>query len=72
MYVFATQSSGGISQRNGWYSHGRTGSANQHAVRTHRPTPWGAMLAEPAAVDPLVAADSDGWLEAEVEAHKNG
>ena len=32
--------------------------------------PQGAMLLEPVAVDPLVAADSDGRPEAEVEAHK--
>ena len=72
MYLSATQSSGGISRRNGCHSHGRTGSANQRAVRTHRPTARGAVLGELAGGESLVAADLDGRLEAEVEAHKNG
>jgi hypothetical protein len=72
MYVSVTQSSGGISQRNSWHSHGRTGSTNQCAVQTHRPTPRGVVGAESRVVDPLVAADLDGRPEAEVEAHKNG
>ena len=71
MYVSATQSSGGIFWRNGWHSHGWTGSANQRAVRTHRPTQRGAVLVELLGGESLVAADLYGWLEAEVEAHKN-
>ena len=45
VYVSATQFSGGISRQNGWHSHGRTGSANKCAVRTHRPS-RGAVQAE--------------------------
>ena len=60
MYVSATQSCGGISRRNGWHSHGRTDSTKQRAVRTHRPTPRGAVLAALEGGGSLVAADLDG------------
>jgi hypothetical protein len=71
VYVSATQFSGGISRQNGWYNHGRTGSVNKHAVRTHRPS-QGAVRGELAGGEPLVAVDLDGRAEAEVEANKNG
>ena len=71
VYVSATQFSGGISRQNGWYSHGRTGSTNKRAVRTHRLS-RGAVRAELTGGEPLVAADLDGQAEAEVEAKKNG
>ena len=38
----------------------------------HMLSPQGAVGAEFEAVDPLAAADLDGWPEAEVAAHKNG
>jgi hypothetical protein len=70
MYVFATQFSGGISRQSGWHSHDRIGSANNRAVRTHKPS-RGVVRAELRGGVPLVVAVLDGRSEAEVEAKKN-